>query len=203
MHRASALGMQIAAVESMNLRPIRLLLVGLLLTLMAMGLPAEASAQGRSARMSKSASHRAKGQPKVKSAKDRTGRSRTATTSMLAAKKGTAKWQKRRTQTSSDTGLKDHASRHSTVTPAEYLALGQKNISDGRMLKGGGKHKNARYHIRKLESGSYSMTITNKTGKILSIDTWKSEGAPLTREALEKGLRASGVAAPKNFWNRL
>ena len=114
-----------------------------------------------------------------------------------------ATWAKRRTFKPGDSGLKDHAARHSDQSPAKYLERGQANVAKGRMLKGGGKYSKARYYVRKLGKDSYSVTITNHRGKILSIDTWKAGGTPLRREAVERGLKASGVTPPKGFWNRL
>ncbi len=128
--------------------------------------------------------------------------SRKAQTSLRGAKLS-ASWKSRRVQNSSDTGLKNHASRHSELSPKEYLALGKANISHGRALKGSGRNQGGHYHIRKLPSGEFSMTITNARGKILSIDTWKSPGAPLTKAAIERGLSASGVTPPKKFWSKL
>lgn len=183
----------------LRLRPVGLLL---LLLLAAWCMPSDAQAQARGAKGSKAKVSKQRGKA---SAKRNTSRpsNRKATTSLRLGKKGAAPWQKRRTQKAADSGLKDHASRHSQLSPKEYLQLGQTNVSRGRMLKGGGRHVNARYHIRKLDTGDFSMTITNKNGKILSIDTWKSQGAPLTKEAIERGLRSSGVTTPKGFWKKL
>ncbi len=191
----------------MNARLRHLLFAGLLFSFLvsSWGPPPGALAQGRSARASKSkaVNHRAKAAKKFSSSQTRATSSRQTKTSLLAAKKGNAPWQKRRAQQSGDTGLKDHASRHSELSPKQYLQLGRKNVSRGRMLKGGGRHADARYYIRKLNAGDFSMTITNKRGQILSIDTWKSKSTPLTRESIERGLRSSGVTTPKNFWKKL
>ena len=193
----------------------RYLPLGLLLVLaMSWAQPRFAEAQRPMGRTSKSqvSGQRARTVAKFSSASRRTTSkpsSRTSTTTLRAAKTGKAgkasqaQWQKRRTFDAHDTGLKDHASRHSDLGSEAYLQLGQKNVSHGRMLKGGGRHKDARYHIRKLDGGDYSMTITNKKGRIVSIDTWKSEGTPLTKEMIERGLKASGVTAPRKFWNKL
>jgi len=193
----------------MMLRRLRLAALLLLLFVMTFAAPASVEAQARGSRTSKASkgarsvakSNRAKGAHK------RPSKSK-PTTSLFGAKGSKAnrnqgKWKSRRTLTAKDTGLKDHAARHSDASPKEYLQLGQKNVSHGRMLKGGGKHGKARYHIRKLRSGDFSMTITNTRGQILSIDTWKSPGTPLTRAAIERGLAASGVTPPKGFWKRL
>ena len=183
----------------------------LLVLVLALALPESADAQRHAARSGK-AKTSAAAKMKAAAKTGRTGgsaksasRSKT-TTSLFGAKgaKGTkAAWKSRRSFTAKDSGLKDHAVRHSQLSPAAYLQLGQKNVSQGRMLKGGGQHTDARYHIRKLSSGDFSMTITNKRGQILSIDTWKTPGTPLTRQAIERGLSSSGVTPPKGFWKRL
>ncbi|MDP9769252.1 UNVERIFIED_ORG: RHS repeat-associated protein [Atlantibacter hermannii] len=114
----------------------------------------------------------------------------------------TPEWKSRRTFKKGDSGLKVHARRHSNLTAEEYLSLGRKNITDGRMLKGG-KYRNARYHIRKIGEDNYSLTIADKNNKILSIDTWKNGGAPLTKVDILRGLEKSGVTPPKDFWEKL
>lgn len=137
---------------------------------------------------------------KGKKAAHKRSNSPTAKTSLVGAKG--AKWKSRRTFSASDTGLKDHAKRHSTATPKEYLARGHQNIQKGVAIKGGGSFRGTKYHFRKLAKGDYSMTITNKRGEIVSIDTWKSPGKPLTRDAIERGLKASGVQMPKRAWDK-
>ena len=185
------------------LRPAGLLLL-LLLLVASWALPT--SAHARTAKTNKNnvaKQSKAKQRGKVTARRSARASSRKATTSLRLGKKGAAPWKKLRTQSATETGLKDHASRHSELSPTAYLAQGQKNVSHGRMLKGGGRHSNARYHVRKLAQGEFSMTITNKKGSILSIDTWKSQGAPLTKSTIERGLRASGVTPPKGFWKKL
>jgi RHS repeat-associated protein len=115
---------------------------------------------------------------------------------------GAAPWKSRRTQ-SHDKGLKDHARRHSTVSPPEYLARGQQNVASGRMLKGGGRSPKSRYYIRKVGEDQYSMTITNHRGQILSVDTWSKNNAPMTRAQVVDGLTKSGVTPPSGFWESL
>jgi len=112
-------------------------------------------------------------------------------------------WKKRRTLEEGDTGLKDHARRHSDLDPEEYLRRGQDNIEHGRMLKGGGKHPDARYYVRKVGEDQYSVTITDQKGQILSIDTWQHGGTPMTRKTIELNLSKSGVTPPKGFWEKL
>lgn len=184
-----------------RLRPAALLL---LLLVAAWAMPSGADAQVRRVKVTKQPRKVTKQRGKASARRSTRGpNSRKATTPLRFGKKGAAPWRKRRTQTATDTGLKDHASRHSQLSTNAYLALGQKNVSHGRMLKGGGRHSNARYHIRKLAKGDFSMTITNKKGNIISIDTWKSQGTPLTKATIERGLRSSGVTAPKGFWKKL
>jgi len=50
---------------------------------------------------------------------------------------------------------------------------------------------------------AYSMTIADKSGKILSIDTWSNSGSAITRGVLERGFVANGIQPPKNFWGGL
>jgi RHS repeat-associated protein len=109
-------------------------------------------------------------------------------------------WKSRRTQSSGDSGLKDHARRHSDMSPKQYLEHGKRNVTEGRVLTGG-KYPDAKYHVRKVGDDKYSVTITDKNGKILSIDTPKQGGAPLTKQKLDDWLKNSSVTAPKNFWN--
>lgn len=113
------------------------------------------------------------------------------------------KWKRRRTHQPDDKGLKDHARRHSDVSPGEYLKRGQETIAKGRVLKGGGRYPNARYHVRKVGDDAYSVTITDKRGEILSIDTWKHGSAPLTKARVIDALEKSGVTPPKGFWEKL
>ncbi|MGE8036309.1 hypothetical protein [Lysinibacillus sp. NPDC093692] len=77
----------------------------------------------------------------------------------------------------------------------------KKNISDGVHVKGGGKRQNADYYIRKLGENEYSITITNKKGEILSIDTWSKEGSRITAEKIEDMLSKGGNTLNKNFWD--
>ncbi|MDZ3870104.1 hypothetical protein T4A61_24605 [Escherichia coli] len=67
----------------------------------------------------------------------------------------------------------------------------------------GGKYPDARYHVRKVGDNSYSITITDKNNNILSIDTWKKGGNPLTKDDVMRGLENSGVTPPKGFWEAL
>jgi hypothetical protein len=110
------------------------------------------------------------------------------------------RWKPRRTQSTSDKGLKNHARRHGNLTPAEYLRRGQENILHGRMLAGGGRAPSVRFWIRKLGPDDFSMTIVDHRGDILSIDTWWREGG-LTRQLLEDGFSASGMTPPRGFWD--
>lgn len=64
------------------------------------------------------------------------------------------------------------------------------------MLKG----TRGNYHIRKLRDNSYSITITDKMNRILSIDTWSSGGAKISKDMVIKGLEKSGVTAPKGLF---
>ena len=113
-----------------------------------------------------------------------------------------AKWKSRRSFQEGDTGLKDHARRHSDLSPEDYLRKGQKNILSGRKLKGGGKYSDVNYYIREVDDNSFSMTITDKKGDILSIDTWQQGGTPMTQQDIIKGLEKSGVTPPKGFWEK-
>jgi len=108
-------------------------------------------------------------------------------------------WKSRRTQNSGDSGLKDHARRHSDMSPKQYLEHGKRNVTEGQVLTGG-KYPDAKYHVRKVGDDKYSVTITDRNGKILSIDTPKQGGAPLTQQKLNDWLKNSGVTPPKNFW---
>ena len=112
------------------------------------------------------------------------------------SRKKNPRFKKRRTLTANDTGLKNHAQRHSSLSPSQYLKRGIKNITDGKMLKG----TRGNYHIRKLGDNSYSITITDKMNRILSIDTWSSGGAKISKDMVIKGLEKSGVTAPKGFF---
>ncbi|MBI6636173.1 hypothetical protein YA0871_26340, partial [Pseudomonas paralactis] len=112
-------------------------------------------------------------------------------------------WKNRRTFRDGDSGLKDHARRHSNLTPEEYLKRGKRNITHGRRLKGGGKYPNANYYVRKIDEDNYSVTITDKNNKILSIDTWRGPDAPMTKNDLITGLKRSGVTPPKEFLGSL
>lgn len=64
------------------------------------------------------------------------------------------------------------------------------------MLKG----TRGNYHIRKLGDNSYSITITDKMNRILSIDTWLSGGPKISKDMVIKGLEKSGVTAPKGLF---
>lgn len=64
------------------------------------------------------------------------------------------------------------------------------------MLKG----TRGNYHIRKLGDNSYSITITDKMNRILSIDTWLSGGSKISKDMVIKGLEKSGVTAPKGLF---
>lgn len=97
---------------------------------------------------------------------------------------------------------RDHAHRHSNLSPAEYLDRGRQNVTDGVQLKGG-KYPDAGYYVRKVGEDSYSLTITDKKGQILSIDTWSKEGATINQEKLSVGFRNSGITPPKHFWESL
>jgi RHS repeat-associated protein len=113
---------------------------------------------------------------------------------------GVGGWKSRRAFSQADSGLKDHARRHSNLSPADYLARGQENIRSGRMLKGGGRHPDTQYWVRRVGENDYSLTITNRNGEILSIDTWRSGGGKMTRETITHGLSRSGVTPPQGFW---
>ncbi|WP_157697597.1 hypothetical protein [Caballeronia calidae] len=103
-----------------------------------------------------------------------------------------------------DHGLKNHAGRHSNLSPTDYLERGKRNVTDGKVLKGGGRDSNARYHVRKVGDDAYSVTITDKKNQILSVDTWSKEGKEMSREYVEEKLATtSGVTAPKGFWESL
>ena len=68
----------------------------------------------------------------------------------------------------------------------------------------GGKNDGIRYYIRKLGEDSYSITITDKNGGILSIDTWaKKGGSIITRQQIIDGLANSGATPPNGFWESL
>ena len=112
-------------------------------------------------------------------------------------------WKSRRTFQDGDSGLKDHARRHSNLPPKEYLAKGKLNVTQGKRLKGGGKYPEVKYWIRKTGDNQYSMTIVDKKGKILSIDTWQHGATPMTKSDIIKGLEKSGVTPPKGFWEGL
>ncbi len=112
-------------------------------------------------------------------------------------------WKSRRSFQEGDTGLKDHASRHSDLSPADYLAKGQLNVSQGKMLKGGGKYPDVNYWVRKTGDDQYSLTIVDKSGKILSIDTWQHGCVPMTKADILNGLKKSGVTPPQGFWESL
>jgi RHS repeat-associated protein len=107
------------------------------------------------------------------------------------------------------TGLKDHARRHSDKSPSEYLKQGQQNIKEGKMLKAGGRDAEARYWVRRVGKNEYSVTITNKKNTIKSIDTWRNRNPKtdqlnkLTKQHVMKGLEKSGVTPPKGFWDSL
>ncbi|WP_329600430.1 RHS repeat-associated core domain-containing protein [Lysinibacillus sphaericus] len=117
-------------------------------------------------------------------------------------KQSCGNWKQRRTFQDGDSGLKDHASRHSNLSSEDYLKRGQKNISDGALVKGGGKRQDADYYIRKLGENEYSITITNKKGEILSIDTWSNEGSPITAKKIGDMLSKGGNTLKKNFWDQ-
>ena len=112
----------------------------------------------------------------------------------------TGDWKKRRTLNQNDTGLKNHAQKHTNLSPKKYLARGQKNISEGILVKGGGHRSNANYFFRKIGNNEFSMTITNKKGQILSIDTWRYKGV-LTQSEILKGFRNNGINPSIDFWN--
>jgi hypothetical protein len=111
-------------------------------------------------------------------------------------------WKSRRTQVEGDSGLKNHASKHSDLSTKEYYKRGLKNIEKGELVKGGGSRQGAKYYIRKVGDDSYSITITNKKGGILSIDTWASPGGTIPRSKIESKFVSDGIAFPKNFWSR-
>ena len=90
-----------------------------------------------------------------------------------------------------------------SLTPTEYLRRGRENIQSGQMLKGGGRHSDAQYWVRKVGDDDYSLTIANRRGAMLSIDTWRSGGDATTRETVERGLARSGVTPPRGFWEGL
>ncbi|MEQ6969455.1 RHS repeat-associated core domain-containing protein [Pectobacterium polaris] len=71
-------------------------------------------------------------------------------------------WKSGRTFKEGDSGLKDHAQRHSDLSPKKYLERGKKNVSHGSLLKGGGKNPDAKYYVRKLGDNDYSVTIIDK-----------------------------------------
>ncbi|WP_146043369.1 RHS repeat domain-containing protein, partial [Pectobacterium odoriferum] len=112
-------------------------------------------------------------------------------------------WKSRRTFKDGDSGLKDHARRHSDLSPEKYLERGKRNVSHGSLLKGGGRSPSDNYYVRKLGDNDYSVTITDKNNKILSIDTWKDGGLPMTQDKIIKGLSRSGITPPKGFWGML
>src|SRR5665213_150397 len=74
-----------------------------------------------------------------------------------SGRKSIGGWKSRRKMGPGDSGLKDHAKRHSKLAPNKYLERGQLNKSKGKMLKGGGKYPNARYYIRKIGPNEYSI----------------------------------------------
>ncbi len=121
-----------------------------------------------------------------------------------AAAKSAAQWKSRRTLPGpTDSGLKAHAEKHEASATPEYLAGGQRNIAEGRMLKGGGRDPNAQYWVRQVGPDEYSVTIADKKG-IRSIDTWKNEKSPtITKAVLLKNLEKSGVTPPTGFLERL
>lgn len=112
-------------------------------------------------------------------------------------------WKSRRKFKEGDSGLKDHARRHSSGSPKDYLQRGQENIRKGKMLKGGGKYPDARYWIRRVGPNEYSLTITDRRGQILSIDTWQKGGTAMDLETVLEGLSKSGVTPPKGFFESL
>ncbi|MFL1416414.1 RHS repeat-associated core domain-containing protein [Pseudomonas fildesensis] len=112
-------------------------------------------------------------------------------------------WKSRRAFKKGDSGVKDHARRHSNLSPARYLKRGKTNITHGKVLKGGGRAPDARYHVRKIGEDDYSVTITNKKVEILSIDTWQQGGASMNKADIARGLSLSGVTPPKSFWESL
>jgi hypothetical protein len=73
-----------------------------------------------------------------------------------AAEAATAPWARRRAFSGGDSGLKDHALRHSNLSPEEYLARGQATISSGRSLKGGGRAPDCTYYVRRVGEDEYS-----------------------------------------------
>ncbi|WP_225923826.1 RHS repeat-associated core domain-containing protein [Pseudomonas shahriarae] len=121
----------------------------------------------------------------------------------LGLKSCGASWKSRRSFKKNDSGLKDHARRHSNLSPTQYLKRGIKNITHGKALKGGGKAPDARYHVRKTGEDAYSVTITDKKGQILSIDTWQKGGASMNKADITHGLSRSGVTPQKGFWESL
>jgi len=94
-------------------------------------------------------------------------------------------------------GLKDHARRHSSLSPEAYLKRGKANVKNGIKVKGGGKAPSSNYHIRKIGDDNYSVSITNKKGEIVSIDTWSKEGKAITKDKLMDQLKKSGVTLTK------
>ncbi|MDR5759998.1 RHS repeat-associated core domain-containing protein, partial [Caballeronia sp. LZ035] len=118
------------------------------------------------------------------------------------------RWKKRRSHKGmdrhNDHGLKNHAERHSSLSPRAYLERGERNVTDGKMLKGGGRDSKVRYHVRKIGEDAYSVTITDRKNQMLSVDTWSMGGKSMSREYVEGKLATtSGVTAPKGFWESL
>ncbi len=109
-------------------------------------------------------------------------------------------WKSRRRFRDGDSGLKDHARRHSDLTPDAYLRRGQENVLFGKRLKGGAKYPKANYYVRRVGPDAYSVTITNNRGEIISIDTWTHGGVPISKAIIIKGLERSGVTPPKDFF---
>jgi len=113
------------------------------------------------------------------------------------------KWKSRRSFKDGDSGLKDHARRHSNLSPEQYLERGKQNILKGKALKGGGRSPDVKYYVRKVGDDAYSVTIADKSNQILSIDTWKKGGESMTKIDIMKGLKSSGITPPQNFWSAL
>ncbi len=83
------------------------------------------------------------------------------------------------------------------------MSRGQETVRSGRRLNGGGKYPDVSYYVRKVGDDAYSLAITDKNGKILSIDTWQHGATPMTKADILKGLSKSGVTPPKGFWEGL
>jgi transposase-like protein len=81
------------------------------------------------------------------------------------------------------------------------LAARKQNILKGKKLKGGGRSTDTNYYVRKVSDDAYSVTITDKSNRIISIDSWKKGGETMTKSDITKALKNSGITPPQKFWS--